>query len=146
MAEAAEGRAASTSVNKGATRSRSNVILRDEHEVEVRLREELERLKRKVGIGFEVNVRWLPGTVKYKDGKQLLEEVLGDVIIIYAEDPAEATQLLPHGFAEWVLNQHTKKYRLLINKLIELFEQIQYDEKEKLIGAITKLIANSNEM
>ena len=109
--------------------------------VEARLEAELERLKRRAGMGFEVSVRWLPGTIKYKNGKQLLEEVLGNVIIIYAEDPAEATQLLPHGFAEWLLNQHTKRYRLLINKLIELFEQIQYDEKEKLVEAITKLMA-----
>jgi len=33
-----------------------------------------------------------------------------------------------------------KKYRLLINKLIELFEQIQYEEKEKIADAIAKLI------
>ena len=108
--------------------------------VETRLKAELEELKRRAGKGFEVSVKWLPGTIKYKNGKQLLEEVLGDTIIIYVEDPAEATKLLPHGFAEWLLNQHTKRYRLLINKLIELFEQIQYEEKEKLIDAITKLL------
>ena len=108
--------------------------------LESRLEAKLEALKRRVGMGFEVSVRWLPGTAKYKNGKQLLEEVLGDAIVIYAEDPAEATRLLPHGFAEWLLNQHTKRYRLLINKLIELFEQIQYEAKEKLVDAITNLL------
>jgi len=108
--------------------------------VEARLEAELERLKRKVGIGFEVSVRWLPGKTRYKNGKQLLEEVVGDTIFIYVEDLAEAMLLLTHGFSEWLLNQNTKRYRLLINKLIEVFEEIQYGEKEKIVEAISKLM------
>jgi hypothetical protein len=104
------------------------------------LEEELERLKRRVRLGQEVNVKWLPGTVRYRNGKQLLEEVSGNTILIYTEDPAEARRLLKHGLAEWLLNQHTKRYKLLINKLIELFEQIQYEEKERIIKTIAKLI------
>ena len=108
---------------------------------EARLKDEPERLKGRVGMGFEVKVKWLPETIKYRNGRQLLEEVVGDRILIYAEDPAEAMQLLHHGFAEWLLNQHTKRYRLFINKLIEVFEQIQYEEKEKIIEAIARLMA-----
>lgn len=104
------------------------------------LEAELERLKLEVGMGFEVNVKWLPGTAKYKNGKQLLEEVVGNTIFVYVEDLAEAAHLLAHGFLEWLLNQHTRKYRLLINKLIELFEEIQYEEKEKIVDALTKLL------
>jgi len=104
------------------------------------LKIELDRLKLKIGMGFEVNVKWLPGTVKYKNGKQLLEEVVGNTILIYVEDLAEATYLLAHGFSEWLLNKHTKNYRLMINKLIELFEDIQYQEKETIADAITKLL------
>jgi signal recognition particle subunit SEC65 len=111
--------------------------------VERKLADELERLKRRVGIGYEVEVKWFPGATKHRGGgKRLLEEVKGNNILIYTEDENEALKLVSHGFAEWLLNQHTKRYRLLINKLIEVFEQIQYEEKEKLIGAITKLIAN----
>jgi len=108
--------------------------------VEAELESELKRLKRNVGMGFEVSVMWLPGTVKHKDGKQLQEEVSGDTILIYTQEPSETIHLLAHGFAEWILNQHTKRYRLLINKLIELFEQIQYEEKERIIQALTKLM------
>jgi len=131
--------------HKGAERAHtrqngSNVRLRGKHEVEARLEAVLERLKRKTGMGFEASFSWLPGTVKYKNGKQLLEEVVGDTIFIYVEDLAEATYLLAHGFSEWLLNKHTKKYRLLINKLIELFEEIQYEEKEKFIDAMTRLL------
>lgn len=95
-----------------------------------------------VGVGFEVSVRWLQGAVKYRNGRQLLEEVSGNRVVIYSEDPKEAIPLLTHGFAEWLLNQHTKRYRLLINKLIELFEQIQYEEKERIIDAVTKLLTH----
>jgi hypothetical protein len=93
-------------------------------------------------MGFEVKVKWLPETIKFKNGRQLLEEVAGDAILIYAEDPAEAMRLIPHGFAEWLLNQHTKRYRMLINKLIELFEEIQYWEKEKIVQALERLMRN----
>jgi len=104
------------------------------------LEAELEKLKLKVGMGFEVNLKWLPGTVKYKNGKQLLEEVVGNTVFIYVEDLTEATYLLAHGFSEWLLNKHTKKYRLLINKLIELFEDLQYEEKEIFMDVMTKLL------
>jgi len=108
--------------------------------LERELKTELDRLKIKVGMGFEVNVKWLPGIVKYKNGKQLSEEVIGNTIFIYVEELAEATYLLAHGFSEWLLNKHTKNYRLMINKLIELFEDIQYQEKETIADAITKLL------
>jgi len=104
------------------------------------LEAKLEKLKLKVGMGFEVNLKWLPGTVKHKNGKQLLEEVVGNTVFIYVEDLTEATYLLAHGFSEWLLNKHTKKYRLLINKLIELFEDLQYEEKEIFIDVMTKLL------
>ena len=64
----------------------------------------------------------------------------GDTILIYATGFDEAAELLRHGFLEWVLNQHTKPYRQLINKLIALFEDQHYAEKESLIEALTQLI------
>jgi len=110
----------------------------------VRLEAELERLKRKLGLCWEVSVKWLPEAVKFRDGKRLEEEVVSNIIFIYEENPNRAKELLAHGLAEWLLNQHTKKYRLFINKLIELFEQIQYQEKEKIADTIAKLIENKN--
>jgi len=91
-------------------------------------------------MGFEVNVKWLPVAVQYNNGKQLLEEVIGNTIFIYAEELAEAKHLLTHGFVEWLLNKHTRNYRLLINKFIEVFEEIQCEEKEKLVDVMTRLL------
>ena len=111
-----------------------------EREAEAGLEVELERLKRRVGMGFEVNVRWVSGAVKHHNGKQLAEEVVGDTILIYTKNPQKAIELVRHGFAEWILNQHTKPYRQLINKLITLFEEQQYERKEKTVQALTKLM------
>lgn len=108
-----------------------------------RLDDELERLKQKIGLGVEVGLLWRPGDVKCKDGKKLLEEVLGNKIIIYARKPADARQLLAHGFVEWLLNEHTRPYRQLINKLITLFEEQQYQKKEKTVEALAELLTSS---
>ena len=91
-------------------------------------------------MGYEVKVQLLPGAVKYKNGKLLAEEVVNDTIFIYTENFQEALELVRHGFAEWILNQHTKPYRQLINKLITLFEEQQYERKEKTVGAIERLL------
>jgi len=80
------------------------------YEVNDRLTTELERLKLKLGVGFEVNVEWLPGTTRHKKGKQILEEVIGNTVLIYVENFDEAKHLLTHGFLEWLLNQNTKWY------------------------------------
>ena len=109
-------------------------------EVEASLIKVLEGLKKTIGLGQEVRVKWIPGAVKFRDGRRLEEEVVGDTIFIYAEDPKVAGELVAHGFAEWLLNRHTKRYRMLINKLIELFEEIQYEEKERLVEALTKIV------
>jgi hypothetical protein len=106
-----------------------------------RIAKELNVLKQRTGLGLEVNVEWLPGTVKYQNGKRLAEEVSADKIFIYAKNPEETIELVKHGFAEWILNQHTKPYRQLINKLIELFEEQQYERKEKTVEAIVGLFA-----
>lgn len=106
------------------------------------LNAELEKLKQKIDFAYEVEVYWLPGRIKQKNGRQLLEEVSGNKILIYVEDLVEAKHLLAHGLLEWLLNKHTKNYRLLINKLIEVFEQIQYEEKEKIADLLTKLLTD----
>lgn len=48
----------------------------------IRLNRELNRLQRRTNIGYEIEVKWQPGTVKHHNGKQLVEEVVGDMILI----------------------------------------------------------------
>ena len=71
-----------------------------------------------------------------------MEEVVRNKIFIYVQDINEAKQLLAHGLVEWLFNQNSKRYRLLTNKLIEVFEEIQYEEKEKISNIFTKLLTH----
>jgi len=104
------------------------------------LQDELYRLQQRTQIGPEVRIEWLPGIVRYQDGKRLAEEVKGNTIIIYAENTQEGIELVRHGFSEWLLNQNTKMYRQLINELISLFEDLQYERKERIVEALTRLL------
>jgi len=94
-----------------------------------------------INLGHEVVLEWLPGMAKFNNGKQLVEEVIGDTIFIYDRNPENALKLARHGFVEWILNQHTQPYRQLINKLIALFEEQQYERKEKTVETIAKLLS-----
>jgi hypothetical protein len=60
--------------------------------------------------------------VKLRKGRQLEEEVIKDTIFIYADDLGRVIELVRQCLAEWLLNQYSKRYRMMINKLIELFE------------------------
>jgi len=48
--------------------------------------------------------------------------------------------LMRHGFVEWILNQHTKPYKQLVNKLITLFEEQQYQRKEQIVETLVDLL------
>jgi len=91
-------------------------------------------------MGYELKVKWLPSQFAHHEGRKLAEKVQGDSIVIYAENPKKAIELLRHGFLEWLLNRHTKPYRQLINKLIALFEDGQYENKEKTIETLERLL------
>lgn len=92
-------------------------------------------------MGFEVEVKLLPSPDKYRNGRQLAEEVKGNTIFVYSRNAQEALELVLHGFVEWILNQHTKPYRQLANSLITLFEDLQYDRKERLVEALARLFS-----
>jgi len=49
--------------------------------------------------------------------------------------------MVRYGFAEWILNQHSKLYRHLIKSLIVLFEEQQYERKERIVEALAKMMA-----
>lgn len=44
------------------------------------------------------------------------------------------------GLAEWLLEQHCGPYRRFINKLVELFEDLQYERKERLVEVLAKIL------
>jgi hypothetical protein len=54
-------------------------------------------LKDKLGLGDELQVKWLPGCIR--------GEVRGSTIFVYDEGLEEAREALRHEFIEWALNQ-----------------------------------------
>ena len=108
--------------------------------VKRQLDSELKMLQSKAGIGYEVTVEWQPGATDYgAGGRKLAEIVRDDTIFIFARNLEEAITLVRHGFLEWILNQHTRPYLRLINTLITLHEEQQYERKEKVIEALLKM-------
>ena len=104
------------------------------------LEDQIWLLQQRTGVANQVKVKWLPGTIIIRNGRRLAEEVRGNTILVYAENRREAEELARHGFVEWLLNQHTKPYRNLINKLITLFEDLQYENKERIVDMLTNLL------
>ena len=105
---------------------------------------ELQCLQKHTRQGYEVKVEWLPGVSRLHKGRKLAEEVSGNTIFIYAEDAEEGVELIRHGFFEWLLNRHAKPYRRFINCLIEMFEEGQYAEKERVIESLLRLLQPVN--
>jgi len=96
---------------------------------------ELERLKRKLGLGYELIVEWLPG------GKvEICGEVKENVILIYEDNETKAIETLRHEFLDFVISQTVEPYQKIANKLIGLINDEAYLRKEKLVEALVALI------
>jgi hypothetical protein len=99
------------------------------------LEEELERLKRKLSMGYELKVVWLPN-----DNSNLSGEVKGETIYVYEEDFNKALVTLKHEFLDYAISQFIEPYRNVTNKLVMLINEEAYRRKEKLIEKLSKLI------
>ena len=100
-----------------------------------RLFHELERLKQKLGLGHELELKWLLG----KD-KNLSGEVRGTCICIYEVSEEKALETLKHEFLDYVISKAIEPYERIANKLIQLTNEEAYKRKEKLTEALVKLI------
>jgi len=102
---------------------------------EDKLLAELELLKRKLNLGHELTLKWLPGE---KDG--ICGEVKGNMILIYEGDETKAMETLRHEFLDFVISQTVEPYQKIANKLIGLINDEAYSRKEKLVEALVALI------
>ena len=111
-------------------------------DVKARLEAELERLKRRVGLGLDLHVVWTPGYVKYSvDGNPLSGEVKGNVIIIYEPELEGALGALKHEFLDYIISLEIEApYKDLINRLIDAFESVMYKRKERVIECLCSII------
>lgn len=103
--------------------------------IENKLAEELERLKRRLELGTELAVKWLPGE---KD--EVCGEVKGNCIFVYSEDEDEALQTLRHELLDYATSQVIKPYQMVANKLVELVNEEAYKQKERLVEVLSQLL------
>ena len=111
-------------------------------DLEKRLRKELERLKAKLKLGYELDVKLDPGQTKYDErGRRISAEVIGITILIYERDEAEALSALRHEFIDYALTKSLVEPLVdLINLLIKALEESVAKEKERLVEGLSKLI------
>ncbi|MEM3368493.1 MAG: hypothetical protein QW193_01180 [Nitrososphaerales archaeon] len=104
-------------------------------DIQRKLENELERLKRILQMGYELKVRWIPN-----GNDKLSGEVKGDFIYIYDDNEELAINTLKHEFLDYAISQVIEPYRQVTNKLISLINEEAYRRKEKLIEAIKELV------
>ena len=100
-----------------------------------RLENELERLKKRLKIGYELKVVWSPN-----NSGNLAGEVKGETIYIYDESEKEALKTLRHEFLDYAISKLIEPYKNVTNKLIMLMNEEAYKHKEKFIEALVELI------
>lgn len=98
-----------------------------DQEIQKKLKRELQRLKRKLGLLGYLQVVWQP--------QELSEElgcVKGNTIFIYARGEDEALQTLRHEVVEHLLTEHFL--------LPRLFESKCHRQSDRCVDLIVKLI------
>ena len=106
----------------------------------VRLKAEMERLKKLLGLGIDLKIEWLPGHVKQSCGKPLSGEVLCDVVYIYDTEIGEALKTLKHELIDLAISEVINCYREICNMFIKKINNDAYNKKEKLVKALTRLV------
>ena len=103
--------------------------------VQESLEEELEGLKKKLGLGYELQVSWVPDKNSALSG-----EVVEEKIFIYENKYEKAFETLKHEFLDYAISGIIEPYKKVTNKLIMLINEEAYMNKEKLVKALSQLI------
>jgi hypothetical protein len=121
---------------KDQNKSESAIITFD---LQKRLEEELEWLKRTLKLEYELKVLWIPNSHPKLSG-----EVKKDFIYIYVKDEELALETLKHEFIDCAISRVIEPYKEVTNKLISFINEQAYHEKEKLVEALSALITSTN--
>lgn len=98
-----------------------------------RLEDELERLKKRLGIN-DLQVIWIP-----EGDPELSGKVEGNTIFIYEVDEERAIDALRHEVIDHMVSKVIEPYRLVANKLVELINEEAYKRKEQVIESLKRL-------
>jgi len=103
--------------------------------IEAKLQKKLERLKKKLNIGHELRVVWLP-----TPSSKLSGEVKDHVIYIYEPDENKAIETLRHEYIDYLVSQAIEPYKTAANAFIKLLNETAYKKKEEVVDALLKLL------
>lgn len=111
----------------------------EKHRIQKRLDEELERLKRTMGLDQGLKVVWKPDANKALSG-----EVQGQEIFIYEADEDKALNVLRHEFIDSMVSQAIEPYRKITNSLIKLANEGACRTKEQAVNALERLLGDGS--
>jgi hypothetical protein len=104
--------------------------------VQNKLEEELQRILTKLRLNLDLRVVWTPDSLNSLSG-----EVRGNTIYIYEVEEEKAIQALRHEVIDHLITSRIVKPLVdLINLLIKAREAEIYEEKEKIVEIISKII------
>ena len=104
--------------------------------VQNKLEEELKRILTKLGLNLDLRVVWTPDPPNSLSG-----EVRGNTIYIYEVEEEKAIQALRHEVVDHLVTSRIVKPLVdLINLLIKAREAEIYEEKEKIVETLSKII------
>ena len=109
--------------------TRSNEPNCPERVIRARMQKCLDRL------GIPLEVVWAPKPDATEHG-----EILSGCLLIYDEEMADAWETFAHELVEYNLKEVTQVYRTLVNQLIEGYEKLAYQQKERFIEALPKIM------
>lgn len=104
-------------------------------DLQKRLENELERLKRLFKMCYDLKVVWLPNS-----NSDLSGEVKDETIFIYEGDFDIALKTLKHEFLDYAISQVIEPYRRIANQLILLINEEAYRRKEELIEKLSEVV------
>jgi hypothetical protein len=96
---------------------------------------ELDRLRLVLGLTDELGVVWLPDATRGLEG-----EVKGTTVYVYSTDPGAALRTMEHEVVDYAITKAIAPYRDVTNALIEVVNEHAYQEKERLVERLCKLL------
>jgi hypothetical protein len=96
--------------------------------VELKMQRCLDRL------AVPLKVVWIPKADGAKHG-----EIISNCLLIYDKDEQEAWLTFEHEVYEYKFKEVTGVYRILVNRLIEGYEKLIYERKERFLEFLPKI-------
>lgn len=99
----------------------------------MRIEEKMQRILDRFGIPLKV--KWIPKADLDKYG-----EITSGALYIYDKNESEAWLTFQHELCEYKFKEVTYAYRTLVNSLIEGFEKIAYERKERFLEFLPRIL------